>query len=250
MTEAGPQRRRGAFAAVTPYVVVGLIASVVTFLGFSRTWFLRWMHDLEPLAPLVHAHGATMVAWYLLFLLQAWSAATGRMGLHQRLGRLGWPALVAALATGIPTLFHGIEAGNTPVPPAPFLAISALLFVQFAVLASWGLASVARPDVHKRLMLIALLSTLSPALTRLPWAWLQIGFPLSIVLWANALPFAALFWDRWRNKVFHPAYVWGVAFLLGCRSLFSRWLEVAGGPHLWRHWWDSQGGQVGRAADT
>ena len=215
------------------YVVAALLASILTFAGFFRSFFFRPFYDLEPLSVLANAHGVTMLSWYVLFITQSVLISRKRVDLHRRLGMFGAGLAVLILIIGIPTMIVGARLGHTPMPAVPFLAISLMLFLQFAVLVGAGIALRRKSETHKRLMLLALLSTLAPAFTRLPIDFIYIGAPLSIIAWSNLLLVGCVIYDSIKHRRLHPVFGFGLVFLPGMQlmSMFiamdPTWAKIA-----------------------
>jgi hypothetical protein len=60
--------------------------SLFVIVGFSRTYYLRFLSDLPPLETLVHLHGLVFSAWLLVFIAQTRLVAARRVDLHMKLG--------------------------------------------------------------------------------------------------------------------------------------------------------------------
>lgn len=71
------------------YTWAAVLALLVVFAGFARTYYLKGMFGAPELTTLKHAHGILMTAWFALFLAQARLAATGRLLMHRRMGYAG-----------------------------------------------------------------------------------------------------------------------------------------------------------------
>lgn len=203
-------------------------AAAVVFIGFSQTYYLKALFGTPALALLVHLHGIVMTLWFAILLVQVLLVARGDVRTHRRLGKAG--AVVAALvvAVGIATAINAARLGVTPgPPPLVFLAIPLGDMVLFALLAGLGLAWRARPDVHKRLMLMASLGILTAAIARLP---IPGGLPAFFAA-TDVLILAVVAVDTVRHRRLHPAFGWGFAAVLA--SQVGRFL-VAGTPEWTR----------------
>lgn len=131
----------------------GLWFVVLTFVGFSPTFYLRNLP--EPLPVHLIIHGVVNSAWVMLFLVQALLIATHRRRWHIALGS----ASAFLLVLMIPIAFHAVlvktAAGLKSVDEAGFNLTGLMLACTFAIT---GLANRHRPFVHKRLMLFATLA--------------------------------------------------------------------------------------------
>src|SRR5687767_832581 len=81
-------------------VVVALAA--VTFSGFARTYYLKFLFDLPPLSRAAHVHGLISTLWIVLHYTQARLIAAHRVALHKRLG-------IASALVGVILAFHAFS---------------------------------------------------------------------------------------------------------------------------------------------
>jgi hypothetical protein len=231
MTDAAAQRNR---ADRTFYTVVAVLAALVAFAGFARTYYLKDLFGTPALSGLVHAHGIVMTAWLALFFVQARLIAAQRVDLHRRLGLAGGLLalliVVVGTATSIESARHGLSPG---LPPLVFLAIPLGVVVVFAVLVTAALLLRRRADFHKRLMALASISILTPAIARIPVDALQaVGPPLFFGL-TDLIVLACVAYDTMRNRRLHPAFGWGALFLFASQPLrimlafTPAWMEFA-----------------------
>jgi hypothetical protein len=156
------------------YTGYGAGALLLLVAGFSQTFFFRPIFDVPPETLTAMLHGATLTSWFLLFLAQTTLAATGRVQWHRALGRAAIVVVIAGAATFVWMAFDLYQ--NRPIATVdPAIADRALLtrlvreltvFAAFPVLAGLGLAYRRRREVHRRLMLLATISLLPPALSR------------------------------------------------------------------------------------
>lgn len=221
------------------YAWVALAAALIIFAGFARTFYLRSISGAPPLSTLLLVHGVVMTAWFALFAAQVSLVAADRANLHRRLGVSGVVLAVLVLCVGVAA---AIDAGRRGVSPAPgvtplvFMAIPLFDMPVFAVLVGVGLWKRHRPDIHKRLMLLATLGMLTPGIARIPLAFIQQGGPpvffglaFLIVLFCAAV-------DTVRSRRVHPAFMWGAALIIlmlpvrllvsetAAWTRFARWL--------------------------
>jgi hypothetical protein len=149
---------------------MALACALTVFIGFAPTYYLRAAFDGPPVPTrLVHLHGAVCTAWILLFIAQTSLIAAGRTDLHRRLGAVGAGLAVALLVVGWFTAIEGARRGRTPPggpPPLAFLSVPMGTLAVFAILVVIGLANRRRRDTHKRLMLLATIALLTPAIAR------------------------------------------------------------------------------------
>lgn len=197
------------------YTWAALVAVLVVFAGFARTYFLKGLFGTPALTSLVHLHGIVMTAWFVLFVVQVRLVAVRRVGLHRRLGLAGGVVAVLVVAVGTVTAITAARLGRSPgPPPLVFLTIPLGDMVIFAVLVALGLAYRNRGDVHKRWMLLASLSMLTAAYARIPLDLVRDGgLPFYFAL-TDITIVACVMADTWRHRRLHPAFGWGVALIV------------------------------------
>jgi hypothetical protein len=222
------------------FSAMALAVALVVLAGFAPTYYLKGLYGTPTLSPLRHLHGVVFTLWIVLFVVQTALISARRTGLHRRLGIAGGLLAAAMLFVGT-TL--AVEATRHPLPGVPsglppplvFLVIPLSGLAEFTVLLAAGLYSRRKPDVHKRLMLLATVTLLPAALGRLvfPGGLLDVlGLPVGMLtLTAITALFvgACLIYDRGTRGRVHPASVWGGAFLLGSQLLAL----VVGGTAAW-----------------
>jgi hypothetical protein len=162
------------------YIGIAIVIVGVVFGGFARTYFLRPYFTTQPLLPLLHLHGIVFTSWLVLYFTQTMLVAAKRTDIHRRLGIAGAVIAVLMVLIGTITAITRARQGATPaeeIPPLVFLVIPLADVLVFAILIGAGFYFRRRPDVHKRLMLLATISILAAAIARLPFAFLQAGPP-------------------------------------------------------------------------
>jgi len=208
--------------------------SAVTIVGFSHTYYLRWLFELPPLSRAAHLHGLIATLWLGLHYAQARLIATHRVAVHKKLGIftacVGAQLAVQALDLAI----TGVAAGHAPPGrnPLQFLSVPIGTTSMFVLFLAGALAMRKKREWHKRLMLLATMSLLIPAAGRLD---LQFATPLGLPpaflgLWLTVAFVAWACWHDWRKRGrIHPAFVYGGLLLVASVPL-RRWIGM-------QDWW-------------
>lgn len=193
-----------------------------------------------PFTPLVATHALVSVAWLLLFLTQATLIASGRIDIHRWLGVMGGALAVAFVVLGYFNVVEQARRGfdlsgdiaRLALPPGvtPLAATVGLLFFffDFAVLVGAALCFRHRPNVHKRLMLLAMLG----GLTGTPVAhvighwwplqpWALVIFPVSFLLFVSL----SAIHDWVSERRIHPVSLWIPILWLGWRVIGVRVIQ-------------------------
>lgn len=220
-----------------PAIVVVALAAV-TFLGFARTYYLKFLFDLPPLGRAAHVHGLISTLWLVLHYTQARLIAAHRVALHKRLGIFAAfvGAVLAIQAFHLAT--EGVAAGHAPPGrnPLEFLSVPMGTITMFVLFVAAALVLRRRRDWHKRFMLLASMSLLLPAAGRLDALIMApLGLPRVIIGFGLTFAFVAWAWIHDWHKLgrIHPAYlIGGIALLVSVparRALgfTDAWLPIA-----------------------
>jgi hypothetical protein len=211
-----------AAAAVTPserhqwdrrfFGCMALAALLTVFAGFARSYYLKDRFGAPPLTRLVHLHGLLFTSWVLLFVTQTSLIAARRVDLHRRLGLAGAILATLMLPVGFSVAVEAARLGRSPgPPPLVFMAIPMGSIATFAVLVAAGLILRRQKATHKRLMLLATITLLAPAIARLPFVGARP--PVTTAL-TSVFVIACLAYDRILLGRIHPAFLWGGILLV------------------------------------
>lgn len=191
-------------------MAIGLAVFIVFgFLQFALRGFV------DPVAApfWVHLHGALMLAWLALLIVQPTLVARDNLALHRRLGWIGAGLALFITGLGIFTGVASLVLGRFPpfFSPPYFLALTVIESLAFGAMVAWAIRRRRATDWHRRLMIGATIVILEPALGRLlpiplmgPWAE-----PAVALCQLAAVAIVAAYDRRTRGAV-HPA-TWAIA---------------------------------------
>lgn len=197
------------------FVGLAIAMLIVVGMGFGRSFFLRPAYIDRPLPAYLIVHGATMTAWFLLFLIQTTLVSARRIDLHRKLGVAGLALAIGVVVTAvIVNLNLGPRALNSGIisryeDAAGFALDSLSSLIPFVVLISLALILRGNSNWHKRLMFWAFAWMLGPAFAGsrplgqflAPLVAPVLPFFPSDFIWL----FALMFYD-WRTlRRVHPA---------------------------------------------
>ena len=219
------------------YVSTAIAGIITVVVGFGPS-LVNTGPRKAPLTPLVAVHGIVCVAWLLLFLAQTTLVATRRLRLHRRLGIaagfLAAALIVSGYMTSIAMARRGFDLSgdlHAQLDPLALLVFPLGDLVTFGALLAAGYLYRRRGDIHKRLMLLAMLGGLMPA----PLAHLIGHFALrpSIILVPIAgFLFARAAYDRYALGRVHPVSLWGAVAIF----VFGNLRATLIGPSVpWHH---------------
>jgi hypothetical protein len=223
---AAPQLASGRKFKPSFFFWMTLAMTFFVFAGFGMQSFIPALQGkFPPAPPVVHLHAVVMVAWMLLLVTQAGLVNAGNVKLHRSLGQWGIAHGTAVLLMGLLIQLiasaKGLAAGRPSGTDGLYLGLLAAL--GFAIMFTLAIRNVRRPEIHKRMILFAMLPVLPPGVNRF-WAnALRLDDPiptfwLYLTLWSMA---AAILLQERRATGRISGY-----------SLFGAgWILVQGGVH-------------------
>lgn len=226
--EAGKAIARATEAGSRFFVVMPVLLLCIVLLGFARTFFLRDFFDVPPIPAHLYLHGVLLASWFCLLVTQTTLVAKRRVQLHKRLGVAGGILAAAIVAVTLYTLLRfpaRLSAGqlstDVSFDPAIVLWTDYAELAVYAAFVSMALWFRRRPDVHKRLMLLASIALVVPALSRLiaplapvllPWLTAHHLPPLVPVV-IFALPLTLVVHDAVATRRIHRATLTAVPLM-------------------------------------
>ena len=189
---------------------------MIAGVGFWPTYFGPLVAGTVDRVPVIHFHATVYVGWLAIFLTQAALAATGRVAAHMKLGRFAIGYGVLVIAVGLITTFARfavrVRAGEGVAAQTQLLG-PLLDMLVFAPVFAAAVYYRRKPELHKRLMVVATTSLLIAAVTRMPF----LGEPRSQLLlhaiWVAPI-LLAMAHDFWRHRRIHLVYVLGLVVLV------------------------------------
>jgi hypothetical protein len=219
------------------YVWMAVVCALIALGGFAPTYWLQLAPGTFVGSPLLHLHGLLFSAWPLYLILQTTLVARGRVQRHRAWGLLGISLATAMVCSGLAVanaaLVARLAAGFGDRARAFHIASMSMMAL-FSLFVAAAIASVTRPEAHKRLMLLATFSTLPPALARVFFA-VKVGIgpglrpglvpPRSVAevlmptLLADALVLAGVVYDMRKRGRPHPVYLVGGGLMIAIHVL-------------------------------
>jgi hypothetical protein len=227
------------------YVAMAGIFVLIAFTGFIATYWAKLATGTFTGAPILHVHGALFFTWTLFFLVQTVLVASGRTLDHRSWGMAGISLATAMAFTVVLAAINSIRVAGTigmADEARRFSYVSLTGVVLFAGFMTAAIVWVKRADLHKRLMVLAMIPLMHAATARLfmlafappdakgpPPVFASVPPGLTVDL----LLVAAIVYD-WRTRgPPHPAYLVGGALLLANQllavpiSATPTWMAIA-----------------------
>jgi hypothetical protein len=163
----------------------------------------------------LHVHAAVYSGWLLLFVAQAVLAATRRIQLHRKVGQVGIYYGFALIPIGVFTAFSmfasRVQAGL--IEQARFGLLPPLVdMVGFPIFLSAAVIYRGKPEIHKRLMVVATTLLLTAAIARMQFLGTPVPLTIFVLVWLLPI-FVAMVYDFVTKRLIHPVYLIGLASL-------------------------------------
>jgi hypothetical protein len=217
------------------YIGISLLVGLIVAMGFWPTYFGPLAAGTADAPPVIHFHAAVFSGWIALFGAQVLFAATGQLALHRKLGAVGIWYGVVIIVVGVVTAFSQfadrVEAGRVEEAQARLLAPLTDMIV-FPIFFGAAVFYRRRPEIHKRLMLVATTTLLVAAALRMSFLGDPLPRPMRLFIWFSPI-LLGIAYDLISRRLVHPVYVIGLAalYLLSMRGALvetDEWLAFSG----------------------
>lgn len=219
-----PARARRRITDPVFFLAMSLILAGIIFSGFWQSFYLRAFVEPHPFftddlfTPWLYVHGGLLTAWFGLLIVQSGLVNAGNVRLHRELGMLGMGIAAGAVVSVVPVLLDApsrfVRAG---MPVEEVLAFTTMIvwfdvfnLLGFIVMVGWAWLRRRDGAFHKRLMIIASISLLPPALFRALSYFPGVpGLPVALAI-VLLLMLTVAAWDFFRLRRVHPATLWAI----------------------------------------
>ncbi len=218
------------------YVGIGLLIALMAIVGFWPTYFGPLLNGTVEKAPVIHFHATVYSGWLVLFIAQVVFASTGHLALHRKLGKVGIGYGVVIVVVGISTALsvfasdvQAARLAGEQLPLAPIAPLSDM--VVFPIFFGAAVLYRRKPEIHKRLMIVATTILLIAAVGRMTFLGTPVPLPVFLVVWFLPI-FLAMGFDFITKRLIHPVYVIGLVglFILRLRGYAGRtdsWADIS-----------------------
>ena len=217
------------------YIGISILIALIVAMGFWPTYFGPLAGGTVDAPTVIHFHAAVFSGWVALFAAQVLFAATGQIALHRKLGTVGIWYGVAIIAVGLITAFSQfadrVEAGRLEEAQTRLLAPLTDMIV-FPIFFGAAVYYRRKPEVHKRLMLVATTTLLVAASLRMSFLGEPLPRATRIFIWFSPV-LLGIAYDLIAKRIVHPVYVIGLAALYvvslrGALVESDAWLAFSG----------------------
>ena len=199
-----------------------LVMLVTVFVGFAHTYYLAGVFRAPLPSPIIHIHAAVFSCWILLLVAQTSLVSAGRVDIHRRLGMAGFVLACLMVVLGVvastDTLARGGPAGRDS---QMFYIVPLTDILLFAIPLYFAFRTRTDPPAHKRFVYISTIGLLTPAIARLPFAFVFRKSPV-VALLAESFLFILVGYDLWSTRRIHRATLWcGLLLVLVLQTRFQ-----------------------------
>jgi hypothetical protein len=221
MASAAEYPRTGARIANPPgrrfdhvfFTSMALVMLVTVFVGFAHTYYLAGLFRAPLPSRIIQVHGAVFSCWILLLVTQTSLVSARRVDIHRRLGVVGFVLgslmIVLGVLAATDALARGAPAGRDP---RMFYIVPLTDILMFAVGLYFAFRARKDPPAHKRFLYIATIALLTPAIARLPFAFVYRKSSV-VALLAICYLLVLVVYDLWSMHRIHRATLWASLFL-------------------------------------
>jgi hypothetical protein len=225
------------------YTTAGAIFLVLTVIGF-RHFLLAGKamagDDINPVMFRLDAvHGTAIMAWYVLFFVQALLISVRNRKLHMK---LGWSVLVIGATIAVTGSLVAIRSvQNTPadfvffgMEYRRFLLVMLTEIAMFTAFVVVGVLARKRPRIHRPMMLMASMALITGAFVRIPFVRMvfgansPVGFFAPVFILGALLLLLRFFMNRSLDRWFAAGYASLVSAFVAAERLSH--------SNLWSDW--------------
>jgi hypothetical protein len=172
------------------YFFMSLLIAVVVVYGFSQRFDHQYLHPIHPKPFLLTIHACVFAAWVVFYIVQSALVRTGNVRVHRSLGwvgvALGVTIPVIGTITAVTMRRFDLQYSDLALT-APTLRTALLDLGSFTIPFALAVYCRARPEFHRRLMLVATCALTAAAFVRFPpvfhsWPYFYVGVDCLILL--------------------------------------------------------------------
>ena len=210
------------------------------FVGFAPSYYLAGAIRAPLPSFAIHVHAVVFSFWILLLIAQTSLTAAGQIGVHRRLGIIGFFLACSMVVVGIWAATDQLVRGSHTRDPLGFYIFPLANVIGFATLILFAYRARFDYAAHKTLIMVGSTALMTAPIARWHLHW-SIGrqrvFGVSpLVAEGISYTFILLLitYDLWATRRVHRATIWASAFLFGLQRFavqFARtslWHAFAG----------------------
>ena len=194
------------------YAASCALVVIIVLAGFGPSYIGAMVNGVA--TPLIlHFHATVFIGWLALFTAQALLPVFGRVDLHRKVGKFGIGYAVFLIVVGLATTVNRVafhyNDGQEEFARA-FLIAPLSDMIVFPIFFAAAILYRHKPEIHKRLMLVATVTLTIAAVARM--SFIPSNYWIFVSIWLSPI-YLAMIYDYYRSKKVHSAYVIGIIAL-------------------------------------
>ena len=200
------------------YIGIALAVLITVFSGFAPSFYLR-PPTAFALSRRAVLHGTLFSSWVALFAIQIGFVAAGNVRLHRKLGVAAVALALAMVVSAPPMAIAAAGRGVFPGDSLEFLLVMLVDLFLFATFVGAAIYYRRRAELHKRLMVLGMVSMLPPAIGRWPIAVRHVAIiPVVLFVFLVATP---VFDYLARRRMHRVSIYGGIAIVISIPVRFA-----------------------------
>ena len=194
------------------FFAASLIALAFALIGFLKTFFIPKMYGVFEAPPVIYIHGGLLFLWAAFFVVQAFLIRKRKLKYHRLLG-LGSVVLVSGvafstMAVGVYVMKRDLALGLGEIATSSLVGTFTTPIV-FLIFVAAGIYYRRKPEIHKRLMLLAMIAIMWPAFFRFRHYFPGVANQELIfgVLLPNSMTLIVMCWEKLTVGRISPVYL-------------------------------------------
>jgi hypothetical protein len=212
------------------YLFMSLLVAAIVVLGFSRSVGEHLFHPPTPRPQILWFHGGAFSMWVLFFILQSTLVRVRKVSWHRFLGWIGAGLAAVMVVLGVTTaiIMGRFDSVQLRIPDAEaFLIVPFYDMIVFPILIGMAIYWRKKPEMHRRLMLIATCGLLDAA-----WGRFDYIAEHGYFFWfADSVMLLGVLRDLAVDRRIHRVYLVALPLIVVCQAIAI---------HAWRSgspWW-------------
>lgn len=218
------------------YFAMSLLVAIIVVWGFSHTINANLFHPNPPRPFLLWIHGAAFSAWVAFYILQSALVRSRNVRVHRSLGwfGVGLAAVMVPLGVIIAVIMGSFDKHILHFTDSDtFLSIPFGDMLCFATFVTLAIVWRRKPELHRRLLLIATCCLLDAPFGRIEYIFNHSLFFVCV----DAVILLGVLRDLYVNHRVHKVYLVALPVLIPCQiAIVYLW---RGAPAWWLHFGQS-----------
>lgn len=217
-----------------------MIALGISVAGFVKTFFVPKFNGTFEAPLVIYIHGGFLFLWTVFFVVQAILVRKKKIRYHQL---LGFASIILVLGVAISTMASGVYVMKRDLALGlGEIATSSLVGTfttptVFMTFVAFGIYFRRKPEIHKRIMLLAMIALMWPAFFRFRHYFPSIPNPDLIfgVLLPDSMILLVMLWEKITVGRVHIVYLTAGTALFA-ENLIELWLFDSPTWRVIAHW--------------